>query len=149
MASSSNAYTLQMPLFALPKPHKRKHGVLPPLTPPTLVAAQLPLPCCQEEEYWRTTKRVQAQIDEMVAGDALVFGCLRLEYVQLISGYPQMRLYRGDHIIQAAYLKGDTSRKKRAFVPLILAQGCLTLSRLEPCAAFGRRRTRRTFAKAA
>lgn len=109
-----------------------------PFPPKTSFAARL------RPMDWNT-RRMRPVIDavrRLSIGDALVCNQWRVEYVVLRrGGYPQIRLYRGDHIVGLTLVNGNADSIKRELAALLPTRGADWT--LEYDGAYWRRETRR------
>lgn len=116
------------------------------------VAVQLPLPFPPNTSFrayirpmaWNTrrTHPVVDALRRLAAGDALVCGRWRVEYVTLARGVKQFRIYRSGRIVGLSPVANNNpDRIKRELAKLLPA--CGANWRLEYDAALCRRETRR------
>lgn len=125
------------------------------MTPPTPAAPvlQLALPFPPNTSFaahirpmrWETRRMrpVMEGLRRLGIGDALVCNQWRIEYVALRrGGHPQIRLYRGDHIIGLTLVNKNADTIKRELAALLPTRGADW--RLEYDGAYWRRKTRRT-----
>lgn len=115
----------------------RKRAPIPLLTPPPILV----LP-------FRELDLLRRRLDALCLGDALVFDAERLEWVEVNGKSAQLRLYHGDRIVRACYVRPNVRQQKADLVPTLWLRGWSSACVLVIGGAWGRRRTRRTFAKA-